>query len=80
MSSFVIACFCVSCVCGDVFVCLLFKIKRANSSRNCGAGVRFTKKFGFINCVDNVSWSPFLRLFSKADVSRRRRCIAKVDN
>ena len=32
-----------------------------------------TRKFGFINWVDNVSWSPFLRLFSKADISRWSR-------
>ena len=67
-------CVCV-CVCGDVFVCLLFEIKRASSLRNCGAGVGegggLIRKFGFINRVDNVtSWSPFLKLFSKVGVSR----------
>ena len=33
----------------------------------------FTRKFGFINWVDNASLSPFLRLLYKADVSKCSR-------
>ena len=39
-----------------------------------GVGGGSIRKFDFINWVDNVTtWLPFLRLFSKADVSRWSR-------